>query len=425
MRGFSYLGDALREGLRAVVGVAVLAIRVLVRAVPRRREVWLFGSWYGTRFAGSPRALFLYCLRHRPDLSVAWITRRRSLVQELRRLGLPVYHRFSLRGLWLSVRAGVYLFDCRSSDVNYVTSAGAVNVNLWHGIPLKRIEHDIADPSHPFQRSHIGSWWMRALQRLSHPTNGERYDLLCAASPFVARRLAQAFRIPVSRVLVAEAPCNDALVAGPEAYEPLREAEAALVGQLHQSRQAGRRLIAYLPTFRDRSPETPEVALDLTALEAMLGRYDAILWCKLHGEDRRRFAGATGAERVRVLPTDTDASLLLHFMDVLITDYSSVYFDFLLLDRPIVFFAYDLAEYQRSSRSLYDPYERVTPGPIVRTTTALMEALEEVLSAYEDGSGKYAKARQELCARVHGPLPTGTRASAAAYATIAQTLAAE
>ena len=400
-----------------------MVARLICRVIPRRRDLWAFGSWYGTRYGGSPRALFWYCLREQKDrLQVAWITRRRELARELRALGLPAYHRYSLRGLWISLRAGVYVFDCRSSDVNYITAAGALTVNLWHGTPIKRIEHDIDDPDHPYSRAHHGRWWWRALTRLAYPTNAERYDLLCASSPAAASRLAQAFRLPIVRVVVREAPCNDVLTGGAEAFGPLRRIELSVVDRLRAEKEGGKRCILYLPTFRETVESSPLQDV-LDAVEPVLRSQGATLWCKLHGEDRRSVR-AGHAALVEALPAELDASLLLHYADVLITDYSSVYMDFLLVDRPVVFFAYDLDRYERDDRAFYEPYRNVTPGPVVRTPTALAAEIRALLVDREPAPGPHSRARRELRHRFHATAPGESAAAASTYAEIAARVAA-
>jgi len=401
----------LAAGLQVLVGLAARFARLVARLVPRRRDLWVFGSWYGTRFSGSPRALFVYCLRFRAtEISVAWISRRRELVRELRALGLPAYHRFSIRGLWLCLRAGVYVFDCRSSDINYVTSGGAVTINLWHGTPLKRIEHDIEDPTHPYQRAHVGSWWRRVFYRVVRPTDAERYDFVCAASPFVAERLAQAFRMPIARILVGEAPCNDALLVGAAAYTPLRQLDHSLLSRLEAHREAGTRVVAYLPTFRDAgNASSDKVSIEWGRLEPVLRRSGAVFCWKAHGEDRRQLPHDMGGGLLEALPTEVDAHLLLHKVDVLITDYSSIYFDYLLTDRPIIFYAYDLSHYVGASRTLYEPYGEVTPGLLARDSDELASALASVLEDYTAACQRHAEQRRMLRARLHAaPNPGAT-----------------
>ena len=355
-------------------------------------------------------------------MSAAWITRSRALVREIRSLGLPAYHRFSLRGLWFCLRAGVYVFDCRSSDINYMTSGGAVTINLWHGTPLKRIEHDIDDLNHPYQRAHVGPWWRRLLYRLAQPTDAERYDFVCAASPVVGERLAQAFRMPIDRIIVGEAPCNDALVIGAEAYRPLRHLEQSLLSRLQVHRKAGGRVVAYLPTFRDvGNVRGNTVPLEWSGLEHVLRDGNAVLCWKPHGEDRRQFPEVMGGS-FWALPREIDAHLMLHEVDVLITDYSSIYFDYLLTDRPIIFYAYDFTEYVGASRALYEPYEDVTPGLLARNSEELASALRSVLRAYPEARRRHGEQRGSLRARLHLPAEPGTTFTQTIYQLVSSSL---
>ena len=111
---------------------------------PRDRRIWLFGSTFGRRFADNPRYLYLYASQHRMELGIrpVWISRNKGIVDFLNENGYEAYRYHSLAGIWYALRGKLYLFDNYSKDINFWQSGGAVKVNLWHGIPLKKIQAD-------------------------------------------------------------------------------------------------------------------------------------------------------------------------------------------------------------------------------------------------------------------------------------------
>ncbi len=388
---------AIIRGLVRRVGYAVAAL------VPRRRNLWVFGSWYGTRFAENPRYLFLHCLEHFPnELQVVWITGDRNLVRVLRERGWPVAHRWSAKGLWYALRAGVYVFDCRTSDINHAFSSGAVKVNLWHGIPLKRIERDIENSLHPFQAARQGPWHVRLYHALTAPTNLEEYDLVLCPSPFVLPRFTSAFGVSRDRMLLAGYPRTEPLQAAPRAALGLLANESAFVSRLQQCRENGERVLFYLPTFRDHH-NVAEAAIPLawSDLEKVLEREGGRLFCKLHDQDRR-VAARVGQGRIDFIPRGTDLYPLLPWSDALITDYSSVFFDYLLADRPLLFYPYDLAQYTAQSRTFYDDYESTVPGPVARTASDVTALIEDLLRDYDRCKERWSARRAELRLRFWG-----------------------
>ena len=98
---------------------------------------------------------------------------------------------------------------------------------------------------------------------------------------------------------------------------------------------------------------------------------------------RNRWPAWTGIRgrhhrNTQFVAANSDIYPLLRDVDVLVTDYSSIYFDFLLLDRPVVFFCYDLDSYTRDDRALLFDYQTMTPGPKARTMAELVSALHQV-----------------------------------------------
>jgi len=109
---------------------------------------------------------------------------------------------------------------------------------------------------------------------------------------------------------------------------------------------------------------------------------------KVHPAEYKEFQELTKRMKLHMrniyfLDPTLDIYPLLKEADLLITDYSSIYFDFLHLDRPIIFFVYDLESY-KNERGFYFDFEKMTPGPKARTLKELIEKIEEIILKGED-----------------------------------------
>ncbi|PSQ45737.1 hypothetical protein BRD15_10950 [Halobacteriales archaeon SW_6_65_15] len=129
--------------------------------------------------------------------------------------------------------------------------------------------------------------------------------------------------------------------------------------------------------------------------------------------------------RVLELPENTDVYPLLRHADALVTDYSSVYFDYLLLDRPVAFYAFDRDRYE-SERGFYFDYEAVAPGPVADGFAELLDALDRLLDGIEDdASDSFADRRREVRASLLGDAASNRRAAARVYEEVRRRLAAD
>jgi CDP-glycerol glycerophosphotransferase (TagB/SpsB family) len=369
--GFSL--DMLALPLHLLLGALSLVVK-------RDPALWVIGSWRGVRFADNGKWFLLQAVSlHgiRPVL----LTRNREVFAHLRALDLPVAMANSLRGWWIALRAGVYAFDSSPTDASWWAIHGAYWVQMWHGIPLKRIERDIDVPGHPMVRfcrwaSGEAGWLCKLAFMLRAPWFVRGYDMVCSTSPALAAIFSSAFGVPESAVRVLGYPRNDAILnAALDLHDdPAIEQVAALHAQ-------GKKIVLYVPTFREDGGEHRNQSWDEArqqAIDQSMRALDAIFLVKLHPAVQQGWSQNPELKNLRVLPSALDLYSLLRHVDVLVTDYSSIYFDFLLLDRPIVFYCYDLDKYI-GSRGLYFDYEQATPGPRPRTFEGLVQAMEQAL----------------------------------------------
>lgn len=148
-------------------------------------------------------------------------------------------------------------------------------------------------------------------------------------------------------------------------------------------------VIGYFPTFRDKEFEFSNM-FDVKSLQSFLKIYDQKLLISPHkllniDED------VLEMERVHVAKSELDSHLFLDRIDILITDYSSIYFDYLLLDRPVVFYTPDYSTYQ-DIRGVHPNYENVIAGPRVDDFEGLLDQLESIVN----GVDEYGDRRQEI-----------------------------
>jgi CDP-glycerol glycerophosphotransferase len=187
-------------------------------------------------------------------------------------------------------------------------------------------------------------------------------------------------------VLETGYPRNDVLVADDGGR--LRERARAALGLA-----TGERAILYAPTWRDDSSFTTE--LDPARLAERLGEGNVLL-VRAH----KAVAATVALEdhpQVRNVSDRDDASELLLAADVLVTDYSSVMFDFAATGRPMLFFTYDLAWYRDRLRGFYFDFEADAPGPLVESTDALADALSDVDAWRPAFVPAYARFRERFC----------------------------
>ena len=335
-------------------------LSALLRRLPRERSLFVFGAPLD-RFADNSAYLFTHLSTSRPDLSAVWITGSREVCAQLRASGLPAELRWSGRGLRTCLRAGTFVYSGYRSDINHLLVAGAVTVSLWHGIGIKRVGEGTAGPG--------GSGGGR-LARWTTAGREAPADYFLSSTQFVTRTIfSPAFGTPPERCWELGYPRNDHLVqdkAPPDCLVPAPQQWQALA--------ASPRVVGVFLTWRDdRADDAIDEAL-LLRLAAVCRQHGARLLYKAHYNVHPT---SILADSCTVLSADADLNAHLGLCNVLVTDYSSVAADFLLMRRPAVYYMPDLEQYAERPGFYFAP-ERL-PGTLVRSADQLVGQLEALL----------------------------------------------
>lgn len=371
--------------------------RLITLLVPRGDE-WVFGSAAGI----GDGALALWPLAVADGRRCVWLIGSAREAADAAARGIPTVPRRSLRGLWRTARAAVVVVTHGFGDVNRFAVSGAFVVQLWHGIPLKRIGLDSPVTSRPPALMGDGVLARAAsrLLRLLYRVAARRIRVLPAASDLVRGRLESAFALPDERVPVTGEPRVDVLSRGRAADR--RSIARAGIAQAVAPFDADTRLVLYAPTWRDGEPD-PAVPdpREWEALVGVLRRHDAVLLVRSHPLGSGAYTPPAPTERIRMLGSEVvaDVTPLLSGVDVLVTDYSSLVFDSALVPVPVVFLAPDVARYART-RGFYGTYGEVAGDDVATTWTEAAVQLDRVLGDDAEASRRRARA-QALSGRVH------------------------
>ena len=360
----------LRTLVRSALTAGVTALDYLLPKDPR---LLVLGGDDGTAFTGNARVLFEHAAAA-PGWEPYWFsTSRRVLATVDRSHPGRAVHAVGPRALLLGVRSRAALVTHSRRDVGLLGYSRLRRyLQLTHGVGPKTMGYAKHDPD---------------VASLDRETS--TYAHLTCSSAFEATFWERGYLMPPHDLWVTGVPRNDALLA---------PADPALVRE--HPLLAGRTVL-YAPTFRDWAlleDYLPVPGTDARALVELLERHDATLLLRPHPYEAD--AARATVERVassRVVTADAglfpDPVELLKHVDVLVTDYSSIYADFLLLDRPIVFTPVDLAEYE-GARGFFFRYADHTPGPKAVTGPALLAALEDALSGHDPCAAERARARE-------------------------------
>jgi len=368
--------------------------RIATILIPRRTTSWVFGCGVGI----ADGALALWNVAAAEGHTAIWLVGSAREARDAASLGIPHARKRSLRGFWLTARAGVVVITHGFGDVNRYAVSDAFVVQLWHGIPLKRIGLDSAETV----RSGIlpRSRTVRAVVGRMYRGAARRIRVLPAASHLVRGRLESAFGLPDERVPVTGEPRVDVLSQGTP--ETRRSAARAAIAAAAGETDPADRLVLYAPTWRDGAsdPAVPSTE-EWQRLVDVLSRHRAVLLVRSHPLGAGDYTPPFATERVLGLGSDVvpDVTPLLPGLDALVTDYSSLAFDAALVPLPVVFLAPDVDAYART-RGFYGSYADVAGVDWASDWTEAATQLELLLGD-ESERARRVEAAERLSARVH------------------------
>ena len=337
-------------------------------------DTWVFGEWFGNKCNDSSLALANHIARNDYDIRLYWIAKKGCIGIEDLDPKVTVVEMDSPQAMELLCRAGAVFVNEGLADLSgpvYNYSNGGVVVNLWHGVAWKKIGMDTYGPLQIGLK--LYAWIIFKSQTFTY---------FVTASKRLSNNLKSAFLLKDKQLIKAGFPRNQQFhdeeslaVSRRKILSALRELNPDLIRE-------DIRLIAYLPTFRDSGMETFSfLGLKSPELDAYLEEQNAVIVEKAHIADQSKgkVAGEGGMTRV-IKANDLSAQELMAASDMLITDYSSCFYDFLILDRPVIHYIYDFDYYKNKDRGLYYEKEDVVCGDAPETQEDLVDAIRQNLS---------------------------------------------
>jgi len=346
-----------------------ISISLLSYIIPKDERLILLGSQ--NTFGGNTKAFYLYCIKNNNHtLKAYWITPNRYIYNLLINKGLPVVYLYSIDAIKCIIRAKYLLLTHGPIDVSYFYFLfGKFNIiQTWHGIALKDISKN-AENKAPL--------YMRILQDLSRLTD-KKYKLILATSKETARIFKLSFENVNVKILGY--PRNDVFYNHELVFEDYK---------MKLNLYNFSKIILYCPTFRENKTKSPFSNEFLGKLDIYLRKNNYILLIKRHPFDNYLFSNLDNYSNiVDVSNQIIDIQDLLIHVDILISDYSSVIFDFVLTNKPIIFYPYDIDVYIKECRSLNYSYFEELPGPFAINEEELLEILDKIDLIFKDNEYK-------------------------------------
>lgn len=328
--------------------------------VPKKKNRIIFGSWFGESYNDNSKYLAEYLSQHRKDLEIYW-SGQDHLRAELADRKIKFVKRNSLKS-FLYASTSKYAFVTQSYEdiCKYNVFNKAVIIQLWHGIPFKLIGDDYPGSQKRFKKLKIY----------------DNYNYFVASSKEHKEKLITAFNsygANERNILEIGSPRNDFLVKNRENLSLKNTIK------VQNGIDKTKLVVTYMPTFRDNNSNK-----DLYGI--INSNNDFIQWVKKNNilfVEKKHYVNKNEEtnynENYFVGLSGIDTQELLLISDILITDYSSCYFDFMLLRRPIIHFAYDYDHYKKNDRGTYYDLKEVSGGEIVYTDQQLLLCIQRSL----------------------------------------------
>lgn len=321
-------------------------------------HIWLFSSTDNSHYNYNSRYLFEYVKENLPEITPLFVINDPELRNSLSsKYGKQYFiETESIQGIRQALSAGVWFTSAGLPAYGTGLHKKRLIINLWHGVPLKKIA--LLDPN-----------LKKAARIYFKKIFSENYTYILTTSHELIPLMARSFAVSEDKIKVWGQPRNDGLFQKNDCRE--------ILGQLFPDLPEYTKTVLYAPTFRDYGQVQlfPFKDFDQKQLEAFLEEKNMLLFIRTHVAEQGSAAPYLG-KRIRFLGNEQaeDVTGILNIFDCLITDYSSIYIDYLLTDKPMIFLPYDRQQYL-DGRGMNFDYDDVTPGPKPETFNDFLDAL--------------------------------------------------
>lgn len=348
--------------------------------LPTDKKLILFESGIGRQYADSPRYIYEEIVNRKLDYKKVWVCNSKIRFKDventirIKRLSPSYYYYLARAGFWVN-NQNFPTYIQKPKNTTYLQT--------WHGTPLKKMLHDIENVM-----GRTDDYVERVSQAIKN------WDYLISPSNYATEAFKSAFKYE-GEILEVGYPRNDIFY-----QEDQEELKRTIKNRLNLP--GDKKVILYAPTFRDNQTTksnkfTFEIQMDLEKMKEQLGE-DYLILLRMHVVVSSKIKlNEEISEFAYDVSNYPDMQELLLISDILITDYSSVMFDFANTRKPMLFYTYDLELYRDKVRGFYMDFENEAPGPFVRTTEEIIESIQNIDMINQQFKDKYDQFYNKFC----------------------------
>ncbi|OHD38259.1 MAG: hypothetical protein A2015_15065 [Spirochaetes bacterium GWF1_31_7] len=334
--------------------------------VPLDKKMVFFESHMGKQYSCMPRAISEYLIEN-SDYKIIWCFNRPENYQSIK--GVKIIKRLSPQYYYYLARSKYFVLNQplpRFIKKKY----NQIFLQTWHGTPLKKIGGDVH---------------YEDIEKVKAVTHNWNY--LISQNSYSTEILKRAFFFK-KEVIEEGYPKNDRFL----------KWDKTKIHEIKKSLKIpfDKKIILYAPTWRDDSRNDFKLQLDLKDIKTKIGN-DWVIILRLHSVLSSKLTSKDiDNQNVFDYSSYDFGEELMAISDVMITDYSSIMFDYSVLTKPIIFYAYDLTDYGDKLRGMYLDYHETVPGPVVQNQSDLISEIKNLSSYWNRYKDKYTNFRAKF-----------------------------
>ncbi|WP_313351565.1 bifunctional glycosyltransferase family 2 protein/CDP-glycerol:glycerophosphate glycerophosphotransferase [Exiguobacterium sp.] len=360
-----------------------LVLYRLFQKMPVKENLVLFESFLGRSYSDNPKALYLKLKEQRPELELVWIFSKEPS-DDVKEACPNWVLKNSFAYYQAMARAKYWIFNTRQ-PLSLKKREETIYLQTWHGTPLKRLGLDM-------EEVHMAGTNATRYKRNFY-NQAQEWNYLISPNAYSSEIFKSAFGFQ-NTMLETGYPRNDLLYA---------DDQAGLISEIKARLDipADKKVVLYAPTWRDdefiaRGKYRFDLQLNLNEMQARLGD-DYVVLLRMHYLIAQNMDISGHEGFAYDVSSYGDIAELYLISDVLITDYSSVFFDYAHLQRPMIFFTYDLEKYASTLRGFYFDFEAVVPGPLLKETDQVIDYIEQIDTKSVAYQEKYDRFLERFC----------------------------